>query len=240
MKKFIVAIAALMLGVAANAQVGIIAGVTSTTTDIQAAQEQLKAGDITLYHIGLTSKFDLGAIAIQPSLIYNVKGTQLSEVRSAAGVDVSKYNADFKTGYLELPVQLQVGLNLGGFRPYVFAEPFVGFAITNEFTKSFENIATAVTTDEPITETSNANNQWQTIGDDVKDRLEYGVGAGVGIDLLNSLQISVRYYWNMGELYDGEATKFKDSTFGAAVNGTIDTMKSQKCTGIMASVAFFF
>ena len=108
MKKFIVAIAALMFGVAANAQVGIIAGVTSTTTDIQAAQEQLKAGDITLYHIGLTSKFDLGAIAIQPSLIYNVKGTQLSEVRTAGGEELANYKADFKTGYLELPVQLQI------------------------------------------------------------------------------------------------------------------------------------
>ena len=235
MKKFIVAIAALMFGVAANAQVGIIAGVTSTTTDIQAAQEQLKAGDITLYHIGLTSKFDLGAIAIQPSLIYNVKGTQLSEVRTAGGVELANYKADFKTGYLELPVQLQIGLNLGGFRPYVFAEPFVGFAITNEFTKNFEAAGTA-----SVTEESNATNQWENIGKDIQDRLEYGVGAGVGIDLLNSLQISVRYYWNMGELYNGEANKFQGSTAGEVANGFLDTMKNQQCTGIMASVAFFF
>ena len=172
---------------------------------------------------------DLGAITLQPSLIYNVKGTQLSE--ATAGGD---YTADFKTGYLELPVQLQLGLNLGGFRPYVFAEPFVGFAITNEFTKSFE---TALGTE---TETSDASNQWENIGTDLKDRLEYGVGAGVGIDLLNSLQISVRYYWNMGQLYNGEANKFQGSTVGEATNTLLDTMKSQQCTGIMASVAFFF
>ena len=229
MKKLFVALTALLLGVAANAQVGVIAGVTSTTTDINAARDALKAGDITLYHIGLTTKMDLGAIALQPSLIYNVKGTQLSE--ATAGGD---YTADFKTGYLELPVQLQIGLNLGGFRPYVFAEPFVGFAITNEFTKNFE---TAIGTE---TETSDASNQWENIGTDVKDRLEYGVGAGVGIDLLNSLQISVRYYWNMGQLYNGEANKFQGSTVGEATNVLLDTMKSQQCTGIMASVAFFF
>ena len=229
MKKLFVALTALLLGVAANAQVGVIAGVTSTTTDINAARDALKAGDITLYHIGLTTKMDLGAIALQPSLIYNVKGTQLSE--ATAGGD---YTADFKTGYLELPVQLQIGLNLGGFRPYVFAEPFVGFAITNEFTKNFE---TAIGTE---TETSDASNQWENIGTDVKDRLEYGVGAGVGIDLLNSLQISVRYYWNMGQLYNGEANKFQGSTVGEATNVLLDTMKSQQCTGLMASVAFFF
>lgn len=230
MKKLFVVLAALCLGVAAYAQVGVIAGVTSTTTDLSAAKEALKAGDITQYHVGLTTKLDLGAIALQPSLIYNVKGTQLSEVYD----DGSSYTADFSTGFLELPVQLQVGLNLGGFRPFVFAEPFVGFAITNEFTKQFE---TAVGTE---TESSDSSTQWDNIGDDIKDRLEYGVGAGFGIDLLNSLQISVRYYWNMGQLYEGDSTKFKDTPTNAVINGAIDTMKNQKCTGIMASVAFFF
>ena len=232
MKKLFVVLTALMFGIAANAQVGVIAGVTSTTTDINAARDALKAGDITLYHVGLTTKMDLGAIAIQPSLIYNVKGTQLSEVYDNGST--ANYTADFKTGFLELPVQLQIGLNLGGFRPYVFAEPFVGFAITNEFTKNFEAAGTA-----SVTEESNATNQWENIGKDIQDRLEYGVGAGVGIDLLNSLQISVRY-WNMGQLYNGDANKFQGSTAGDVANLAIDTMKSQKCTGIMASVAFFF
>ena len=235
MKKLFVVLTALFIGVSASAQVGVIAGVTSTTTDINAAREQLKAGDITLYHVGLTTKIDLGAIALQPSLIYNVKGTQLSEVKGTEGVDLANYSADFKTGFLELPVQLQVGLNLGGFRPYVFAEPFVGFAITNEFTKKFEAVGAA-----EVVEESDASNQWENIGSDVKDRLEYGVGAGVGIDLLNSLQISVRYYWNMGQLYNGEANKFQGSTAGEVANGFLDTMKNQQCTGIMASVAFFF
>lgn len=233
MKKLFVVLTALMFGIAANAQVGVIAGVTSTTTDINAARDALKAGDITLYHVGLTTKMDLGAIAIQPSLIYNVKGTQLSEVYENGST--ANYTADFKTGFLELPVQLQIGLNLGGFRPYVFAEPFVGFAITNEFSKKVEALGADV-----VVEESDANNQWENIGTDVKDRLEYGVGAGVGIDLLNSLQISVRYYWNMGELYNGEANKFQGSTVGEATNVFLDTMKSQQCTGIMASVAFFF
>lgn len=234
MKKLFVVLTALFIGVAASAQVGVIAGVTSTTTDINAAKEQLKSGDITLYHVGLTTKMDLGAIAIQPSLIYNVKGTQLSEVYNDGLVE-SNYTADFKTGFLELPVQFQIGLNLGGFRPYVFAEPFVGFAITNEFTKKLETAGV-----ETATEQSTAENQWENIGADVKDRLEYGVGAGVGIDLLNSLQISVRYYWNMGQLYNGEANKFQGSTAGEVANGLLDTMKNQQCTGIMASVAFFF
>lgn len=235
MKKLFVVLTALFIGVAASAQVGVIAGVTSTTTDINAARDALKAGDITQYHIGLTTKMDLGAIALQPSLIYNIKGTQLSEVYTEGGVELGNYTADFKTGFLELPVQIQVGLNLGGFRPYVFAEPFVGFAITNEFTKKLETAGV-----ETASEQSTTENQWENIGADVKDRLEYGVGAGVGIDLLNSLQISVRYYWNMGQLYNGEANKFKGSTVGEAANTFLDTMKNQQCTGIMASVAFFF
>ena len=50
----------------------------------------------------------------------------------------------------------------------------------------------------------------------------------------------MRYYWNMGQLYNGEANKFQGSTAGEVANGFLDTMKNQQCTGIMASVAFFF
>lgn len=206
MKKLIIALAALMVSVSAFAQSGIIAGVTSSSTELKDAADNVK--DITLYHIGLTRRISLGLIGIQPSLIYNVKGTRLEDFDSKA--------INFKTGFLELPVQIQVGFPIAGFRPYAFVEPFLGYAVTNS--AKGENISVQQL----------QNIKW----DNIKNRLEYGAGLGAGIDLFNRLQVSVRYFWNLGELYDG--AEIKDY-----INTGTEVMKNEKCSGIMASVAIF-
>lgn len=206
MKKLFIVLAALMVSVSAFAQSGIIAGVTSSSTELKDAADNVK--DITLYHIGLTRRISLGLIGIQPSLIYNVKGTRLEDFDSKA--------INFKTGFLELPVQIQVGFPIAGFRPYAFVEPFLGYAITNG--AKGENISAQQL----------QNIKW----DNIKNRLEYGAGLGAGIDLFNRLQVSVRYFWNLGELYDG--AEIKDY-----INTGTEVMKNEKCSGIMASVAIF-
>ena len=206
MKKLIIALAALMVSVSAFAQSGIIAGVTSSSTELKDAADNVK--DITLYHIGLTRRISLGLIGIQPSLIYNVKGTRLEDFDSKA--------INFKTGFLELPVQIQVGFPIAGFRPYAFVEPFLGYAVTNS--AKGENISVQQL----------QNIKW----DNIKNRLEYGAGLGAGIYLFNRLQVSVRYFWNLGELYDG--AEIKDY-----INTGTEVMKNEKCSGIMASVAIF-
>ncbi|MCR5759659.1 MAG: PorT family protein [Bacteroidales bacterium] len=206
MKKLIIALAALMVSVSAFAQSGIIAGVTSSSTELKDAADNVN--DITLYHIGLTRRISLGLIGIQPSLIYNVKGTRLEDFDSKA--------INFKTGFLELPVQIQVGFPIAGFRPYAFVEPFLGYAITNG--AKGENISAQQL----------QNIKW----DNIKNRLEYGAGLGAGIDLFNRLQVSVRYFWNLGELYDG-------AELSDYINTGTEVMKNEKCSGIMASVAIF-
>lgn len=208
MKKFIVVIASLLLAVSAHAQIGVVAGITSSKSTIDAAIADVQ--NITQYHVGLTYKFDLGRIfAIQPSLIYNVKGAKIQDVRQyyQASGDISLF--DFKNGYLELPVQIQAGLNLGVARIYAIAEPFIGYAITNS-TQSSAGTKIDV--------------QW----DKVKNKLEYGVGLGAGIELIKHVQVSARYYWNLGE-----ATK-------ATWASVTEAVSSRAASGIIASVAILF
>ena len=156
MKKFIVIVASLLVAVSAHTQLGVVAGITSSKATIDDAISDVQ--NITQYHVGLTYKIDLGIIAIQPSLIYNVKGAKIAEFKAVG--DISSF--DYKNGYLELPVQIQAGLNLGVARIYAIAEPFIGYAITNS------------------TQSSNGNKidvKWN----EVKNKLEYGVGVGAGI-----------------------------------------------------------
>ncbi len=204
MKKLIVIVASLLVAVSAHAQLGVVAGITSTKSNLKEAWADVK--NITQYHVGLTYKLDLGLLAIQPSILYNMKGTKLD----VASADVAAAELDYKTGYIEVPVQLQLGLNLGVARIYGFAEPFIGYAITNSATLGGTDLK--------------AN--WEN----VKNRLEYGVGLGAGVELIKHVQVSVKYFWNMGDMY-GTNISFA---------GITQTIGEQKASGIAASVALLF
>ena len=204
MKKAIIAIAALFVALSANAQIGVVAGLTSSSTNVEAAVADIK--NVNQYHVGITYKIGIGnMLAIQPALIYNMKGTQLGDIAGLDDVDVN-----YKTGYLELPVQVQLGFGIGSIaRVYGFAEPFVGYAITNQVQGLGDTVK-----------------NW----DNVKNRLEYGVGLGAGAELFRHLQVSVKYFWDLGDVYGADIT-FGDVTKDIATS---------KCSGIAASVAFLF
>ena len=204
MKKLIVIVASLLVAVSAHAQLGVVAGITSSKTDLKAAKDDVK--NISLYHVGLTYKLDLGLLAIQPSVIYNMKGAKFDTLSQETTVD----DFEYKTGYLEIPVQVQAGMDLGLARVYGFLEPFVGYALNNQIAYS--------------------QGQPKETWDNIKTKLEYGVGLGAGVELIKHVQVSVRYFWNMGLVYG------KDINIGEVSS----TVAGQKCNGISASVALLF
>ena len=219
MKRFFTVLAAGLLSMAAaRAQVGIVAGIASPQSNLSSAVDDLES--ITQYHVGIACKIPIGHFALQPEILYNIKGSQLGGVR---GTDDDKFSVDFKTGFLEVPVQIQYGFFTGAFRPYVFAEPFVGYAITNETKTQFEKTLTA-------TITKDSSTDW----DNIKDRLEYGVGLGVGIEIFEHLQIGVKYYWNMGGLYN------EDMKISTKLSDIETTIKQETCSGIAATAVLFF
>jgi len=205
MKKFIVIVASLLIAVSAHAQFGVVAGITSSSSNLKDAVADVQTQNITQYHVGITYKLDLGLIAIQPSILYNMKGTKLNVA------NIGATELDYKTGYVEVPVQLQAGLNLGVARIYGFAEPFVGYAITNQVNSSLAK--------DP-----------QSTWNNIKSKLEYGVGLGVGVELIKHVQVSAKYFWNMGSMY-GTSIDFA---------GVKSTIAEQKASGIAASVAILF
>ena len=208
MKKLIVIVASLLVAVSAHAQLGVVAGVTSSKTDLKSAKEDIN--NISLYHVGLTYKMDLGLVAIQPSILYNMKGSKFSALSSETTAD----DFEYKTGYIEVPVQLQAGLDLGLARLYGFVEPFVGYALSNQV---------SISKSEP-----------KKVWDNVKSKMEYGVGLGAGVELIKHVQVSVKYFWNMGLMYgQGEGSDISVKAVAAAVG-------ERKCNGISASVAILF
>ena len=224
MKKLIIAIATAFIAVSASAQIGIIAGLTSSQSNYKEAWANIN--EVTQYHVGATLKLPLPlGLAVQPSIIYNVKGTSVEEM-SAPGTEVSAFKTDSKTGILEVPVQVQWGIGIAGVvRPYVFAEPFVGLAINGE---NKVDVGGLLNTEDKA--------EW----DNVKDRLEYGFGVGAGIEILQHLQVSVRYYWNLGGLYGEDENGESKPTASTNPSDYYNIAQNQKVAGVMASIAFLF
>lgn len=224
MKKLVIAIAAAFVAFSASAQVGVIAGLTSSQSNYKDAWANID--EVTQYHVGATLKLPLPfGLAVQPSVIYNVKGTSFKD----ATTDGAAFKTDSKTGILEIPVQVQWGIGIAGVvRPYVFAEPFVGLGISGE---NKVDLAGIVNTDK---EKSKA--EW----DNIKDRLEYGFGVGAGVEILQHLQVSVRYYWNLGGLYGQDENGENKPTASTNPGDYIEYAQNQKVSGVMASIAFLF
>ena len=197
----VAAVAVMVSGLNASAQVrfGVLGGFTSSSTKA----ENINTESVSLYHAGVAAQVRLPFnLAVQPQLVYQVKGTAAA-------------SADTKVGYVEVPVQIQWGPDLIVCRPYVLAEPFVGYALNVKATSGLANA--------------------QMVINDFKDlnlnRFEYGVGVGAGIEFWR-LQLSAKYFWNFGQL-SNETKEIAGQVYDAISSG-------KSFSGINVSLALFF
>lgn len=141
---------------------GVTGGFTSSEMKMKDVNDKSVAG----YHVGVAYNLPLvSGLALQPQLQYNVKGMGL---------------ASFKTdiGYVELPVQLQWGLDLMLLRPYIFAEPFIGYAVNWKASEDHTSLSGDLDLNK------------------LNSRLEYGMSLGGGLEIFKRVQLSLKYFWN--------------------------------------------
>jgi hypothetical protein len=186
MKKLFVIAALFASMVAANAQIGVKGGLTLST--MNGADNPKENKSMALYEAGVLYKIDLGAgFAIQPALAYQVKGAALKQAN-----DVKS-----KTGFVELSVGAQWGPDLLAFRPYLFVEPYVGYGVTGSERLQLSGTETSVESiNKALVE--------------AKNKLEYGVGAGLGLEIATHIQLSVQLFRNFGPLYKADSLNTGD------------------------------
>ena len=172
--------ASLFLAAEANAQFGIVFGLTSSS--IKMSQEDA----VSLYHAGFTAKIPLSyGFAVQPSLLYQVKGANVGQLGTASDEDFK-----VKTGFVELPLAVQWGYRFAAFRPFVFGEPFIGYRVSS---------------------TDKGNETFQDWADQAKNKFEYGFGLGAGLDIADHLQLSVQWFNNLGTMFSGSSDASTES-----------------------------
>lgn len=201
------ALAALMMLFSVQASAGVRWGFTAGVGFNTSQFSGVEVEARTGWNAGLTTCLDLPmGFSLQPSLIYHQKGANITG------------NVSQSMGYLELPVSVQWGPDLLLFRPFLDVTPYVGYALTNRFRA---DVAGLVSFDED--------------GWDGKQRLEYGLGLGAGLDVWK-LKLIARYNWNFGSLYDV-----------AGWNDIKDTLKNEGVSvdnpnfgGVTISLSYFF
>lgn len=236
MKKVIAAVAALFLvAVSANAQLGVIAGLTSNSSDLKSAYSDIvESQSVTQYHAGLVLRLSLPlSFYVQPGLVYEMKGAKLQDQILGISGDNFEVDIDTKTGFLEIPVQAGWKLDLPGIAPFAFVEPYVGYAITTETKTQAKNAALQAALDavvgDNLNTTNDDENKW-----DGRNRVQYGVGVGAGILLLDKLAVSLKWYWDLGNLYN------EDGQASVSAQAMYEQAKNNKANGIAVSATLFF
>lgn len=176
MKKILLLVTACMLlSLQGFAQFGIKAGLNfnklgdiDTKGNISSVFDQ-KTG----FHAGVLYRFKVPVIgiAIQPELLYSQINGQLNLIQNSS----NSLKSDVSVGYLQLPVALQMGLDLVLLRPYLQVVPYIGCTIANDV--KIKNLKMDA------------------------EKLNYGIGVGAGIDIWR-LQVSGRYNWDLGKVAD--------------------------------------
>lgn len=169
MKKLTLSIILILVAITASAQkFGVTGGLTMAQFD------DVREGRNPGCHAGVSLNLPLAlGFALQPELLYNVKGAVVPGVS----------DAKFSAGYCELGLQAQWGLDLIVAKPFILVEPYVGGRVNN-----FVKIDGQILQDDSL---------WE-----LADRLECGYAIGGGIEVLYNLQLSVKHFRTLGTLFD--------------------------------------
>lgn len=132
-KLFLAVILFVMAGAVASAQVkfGVKAGFTSSNASLK----EINTKAVNAYHAGLAVQLDLLAgFAVQSGVLYQVKGVSLEDDNTNPLVTLPRI-VDKKYRFVEVPVQLQWGLDLIFVRPYVLGEYYWGYSLNEDNAK---------------------------------------------------------------------------------------------------------
>ena len=125
----------------------------------------------TGFNVGAAWQLDMPlGFALQPELVFSQRG---------ASIDYSLVDATLKMSSLQLPVNLQWGLDLKIVKPFVQFTPYIGYALGKDFSIAGVDLGSG---------------SWKNI-----NRFQYGVSLGVGAQI-SAFQLSVRYLWDMGSI----------------------------------------
>jgi len=145
-------------------------GLNYTNVDLEGKNFSIKNGSGWHFGAGFQTASAMG-FSLQPELLYSVYGVKLID---------GAFEVDKKSSFLELPVNIQWGIDLIAAKPFLMVTPKIAY--------NLKNWANKETTNSLLTQFINE-----------KTNLEFGIGVGAGLNVWK-LQITAKYEWNFGHV----------------------------------------
>jgi len=176
MKKFIISImfmACYMSLINAQVHFGIKGGVNFDNFNLKGAKNELTISNSAGWQAGVLLQFKVPVIGIgvQPELLYTVRNAKANEVSN-------------RISYLEVPLNVQWGLNLAILRPYLMAGPYFSYALNFKGNELKDRI----------------------------EKIDWGVGLGAGVEI-RKIQFGARYQWGIQDVSHVRDFKIKNNSF---------------------------
>jgi hypothetical protein len=178
MKKItLMALALLLCASASNAQIrfGVKAGANMSNFSTESnVIDQVKGA--TNYQFGLLLQAKAFGFVIQPEVLYSVKSGEFNN-STLSGI-LSGTDTEYQSHNIEIPVNLQFGLEMGPARVFLQGGPYVSFlagALINGSSDDYETVKEYIST------------------------FDYGLGLGAGVELLR-FQLTAKYDWGLSPL----------------------------------------
>lgn len=183
--------------------IGIKAGLNLANTAVKAEGESVDDVKMrTAWHVGAVVDFPLSdLISVQPGLIIASKGYK---------IDVDGFKSTASPLYVDIPIDVKVGGDVGGAKIYGAVGPYIGIGVAGKFKEEFDG------------NTEEADIKW---GSDENEhdwkRLDVGVDIGAGVEF-GAIGVGATYQLGLVNMFPGG-----------------DSDNSANTRNIMVSVAYY-
>ena len=177
--------AQIRVGVKGGANISSLSAETNLVNELKGASS---------YQAGLLLQLKFAGFAIQPEILYSMKGADFRNVAGSELADLTNDAAvvNYKTQNIDIPVNFQFGLDLGLARVYAQAGPYVSFLL-----------GAALNGDVQLYDAVNGTFEF--------NKYDWGIGLGAGAELL-CFQVAVKYDFGMKKVGKDTPTSSTDDT----------------------------
>jgi hypothetical protein len=203
MKKLLLILCCAFAASTAFAQVpsfGIRGGVNFASLTASSGSLSVSTGSTTTFAVGVFTDFKLGAVSIQPALNYTGKGGHFA----FEGLDGE---ADFKTYYLQVPVNVVYRIPAVIGNVYFGAGPYVGLGLSGKAKGTDEN--------------GNSVSEDIEFGSDpgTFKRTDFGLNGIAGVEFKGGLILGINYDLGLSNISNdtGDSESLKNRVFGISV-----------------------
>jgi len=156
------------------------------------------------FQIGVVGEYAISEyFAIQPGILFATHGNKINWSQTYPSLGKQEFKGSANINYLQIPVNAQYKLDLGGNALLLQAGPYFGFALSGK--------SKSETTFNGETEKNDLDLKFGSKEEEINP-LDFGLGLGVGLQI-NAIQIGLGYKFGLANLSNFDETSINNRGF---------------------------